>query len=184
MKIFHIGFHKTGTSTYEEVYKKLGYSLFDRLDFTGPFAEKLRLYKHERDIEYLTEIIEAHDAFADNPWFWHIYQELDERYPDAKFVFTIRPTEDWFASLNGGHVNMQEIVSQQLYEGRKPTLDNADYFKDVYETYNANVLKYFEGKDNFIQIDISQNPQWDEICSFLGKPIPDESFPWKNRGKR
>jgi len=177
-KIFHIGFHKTATSSFEKVYEILGYKLFNRLNN----QHKLKKYYKTKNIEDLSNIIEKHDAFSDNPWFWNdLYLDLDKLDYDAKFILTTRDSEKWFKSLNKKHINMNIDARNHLYKGNRPTLENKDLFISKYESYNVEVLKYFQNKSNFIHIDIENGLSWDSICGFLGKKIPQTSFPWLNK---
>ena len=41
--------------------------------------------------------------------------------------------------------------------------------------------EYFEGRDDFIEIDITAGAGWGPFCELLGVDEPAEAFPWENR---
>ncbi|MEY2580870.1 MAG: Sulfotransferase domain, partial [Ilumatobacteraceae bacterium] len=43
------------------------------------------------------------------------------------------------------------------------------------------VRAYFAGRENFVEIDISDNPMWRPLCELLGVPEPNVAFPLINR---
>lgn len=177
-KLFHIGFHKTATSSFEKVYQTLGYKLFNRINN----QHRLQKYFETKKIEDLIDIIEEYDAFSDNPWFWNdLYLDLDKLDYDVKFVLTTRNSDKWFNSLNKKHINMNINARNHLYQGKRPTLENKDLFIKKYESYNLDVLKYFENKSNFIHINIEGGLSWDPICTFLGRETTQTDFPWLNK---
>ena len=52
----------------------------------------------------------------------------------------------------------------------------------VYKEHIKNVKKYFKGRPkDLLIIDFSKNEGWKEICEFLGKDIPNSSFPHANK---
>ncbi|WP_295888478.1 sulfotransferase, partial [uncultured Thiohalocapsa sp.] len=89
MKIFCIGLSKTGTTSLTEALKILGY------DAVHWYATKHAFrYTDDGGIDIDWDFFERHDAFADTP-IARIYPQLDERYPDAKFILTLRDEDAW-----------------------------------------------------------------------------------------
>ena len=83
--------HKTGTTSLGLALLKLGYSVLGaRIDL----GEKLS----EGRIEEVLEIAEPFDALQDVPWAL-LYKELDEKFPNSKFILTVREEEKWLKSL-------------------------------------------------------------------------------------
>ena len=96
MKIFCIGLSKTGTTSVTDALKILGY------DAVHWYATRLA-FRYVDDetcdgIDIDWSFFERHDAFADTP-IARIYPRLDERYPDAKFILTLRDADAWLASF-------------------------------------------------------------------------------------
>ena len=85
-KIFVIGFHKTGTKSLASALKKLGYRV------TGPNGiEDPDIADNVYSMAYT--LVEQYDAFQDNPWPI-IYKEIDKRYPESKFILTLRDSKN------------------------------------------------------------------------------------------
>jgi hypothetical protein len=48
----------------------------------------------------------------------------------------------------------------------------------VVETHQRNVLWYFQDRpSDLLMFDLCGGDGWEKLCSFLGKPIPDQPFP-------
>jgi hypothetical protein len=43
------------------------------------------------------------------------------------------------------------------------------------------VRAYFEGRDDFLEIDLTRTPEWGPLCALLGVAAPEAAFPWVNR---
>jgi len=84
MKIFFIGFNKTGTTTYynllKDKYKSVHnckWSFISRLDNT----KKVKKYFSKSDVFC--------DGECSN------FSKLDKLYPNSKFILNTRPIKDW-----------------------------------------------------------------------------------------
>ena len=91
MKIFGIGFHKTGTTSLMRALKILGYSCKGSFGISDPDISR---NVYERAFSQ----VDKFDTFIGHPWTI-IFRELDEKYPGSKFILTLRPTEKWIASV-------------------------------------------------------------------------------------
>ena len=84
--------NKTGTTTLKVCLEHLGYTV------CGPDLELLRCVDRG-DLDPVFEFAEDYDGFQDWPWPF-VYEEMDERYEDSKFILTRRKNSDvWFNSL-------------------------------------------------------------------------------------
>ena len=91
MKVFGIGFHRTGTSSLGRALEQLGYNV------CGNFIHNetnLGDTLHQRAYD----MAERYDAFQDFPWPL-LYRELDKRYPGSRFILTTRNTDAWVRSV-------------------------------------------------------------------------------------
>lgn len=166
-KVFCIGFQRTGTTTVLEALRVLGY-------FGVHFAPWL-LPAVESGIFDWSQI-DPYDAMADNP-FPLMYRELDEHYPDSRFVLTVRDTDAW---LRSERYLVEELAphskwTQHIYgtEHFEP-----ERFRDRYERHNQEVLDYFAQRpDDLLVIDVTTGEPWAALCAFLDEPVPEEPFP-------
>ena len=174
-KVFCIGFHKTGTTSLEMALKKLGYRV------TGSFGTKdPDIANKVHDMAYA--MVEQFDAFEDNPWPI-LYRELDERFPNSKFILTRRPTENWINSQVKDFATTETPMRRWIYgENAGCPAGNEETYKARYERHNKEVLEYFADRpDDLLVIDLPNDDGWTRLCAFLRHAEPDEPFPHANK---
>src|SRR5262249_28666399 len=131
---------------------------------------------NEKVLAAVLPIVESRDAFSDNPWPL-LFREMDARYPDTKFILTVRDSQKWIASMVRHFGDNPSDVTQWIYGVPCPAGHEARCL-DVYKTHNAAVRTHFASRpDALLELDLSVGPRWDELCAFLGKPVPDQPFP-------
>lgn len=172
-KVFGIGFHKTATSSLAEALRELGYSV------TGPNGvNNPNIAKEAFDIA--KSLVSKFDAFQDNPWPI-LYRELDQSYPNSKFILTIRSSEDWIKSVVrhfGGEVTP---MREWIYGVGNP-ISNEHIYLSTYNRHNREVLAYFQNRSNdLLVLAITEGDGWEKLCPFLGEKIPNTPFPCKNQ---
>lgn len=173
-KVFCIGFHKTGTTSMAKALKALGYKV------TGPNGTR------DPDIaanvyDMASQLVKKYDAFQDNPWPI-IYRWCHERYPDAKFILTVRDPERWYQSQAKHFKENTTPMRQWIYgaDAGAP-VGNKDRYIARFNAHNAEVMEFFRGRDNFLVMDVTAGDGWDKLCPFLGKKVPgDQPFPHAN----
>lgn len=175
MKVIGIGFQKTGTSSLSEALTILGYNV---LGYDKSFPAML----FKEDYDSLFNIADKYDAYQDNPWAI-LYQQLDQRYHNSKFILTIRDEEEWLQSVVNhfgyGHEEMQRWVY-----GIGHPKGNESLYLERYRSHNENVINYFnDRKEDLCVLSICDGDGWDKLCDFLNVKIPEIDFPTKNRGK-
>lgn len=177
-KVFGIGFQKTGTTSLRDALIMLGYRVCDGCgNAVNPRIREL-VYK----ICY--KLVDQYDAFEDHPWSV-LYKELDCKYPNSKFILTIRPTDQWIKSIRS-HFGRTYIPLHEWIYGAGYPEGNEDVYINRYEQHNANVLEYFKYRPNDLLVlsldgSMSSNELWERLCLFLGRPVPNEEFPCSNR---
>ncbi|MDQ7062047.1 MAG: sulfotransferase [Sulfurimonas sp.] len=95
-KVFVIGLNKTGTTSIEKVLLDFDYKLGNQID-----AELISDYTLNGDYRFFLEYLKTANAFQDQPFsFRGYYKILHKKYPNAKFILTIRTNENqWYNSL-------------------------------------------------------------------------------------
>jgi hypothetical protein len=173
MKVIGIGFHKTGTSTLDLILSKLGYKV---LDYRVDLAEDL----FKNDFSRIFKLTDSHDAFEDNPWAV-LYKELDERYPNSKFIVTTRDEEKWLKSMINHFGDADSEMRRWIYGVGHPK-GNEDVFLERYRRHYKEVGEYFKDRpDDIIWVSWGKGDGWEKICSFLSQPIPSIPFPHANK---
>jgi len=184
-RIFNIGWHKTGTTSLNEALNILG---LDSVHWPSAHWAK-RLYNEV--IEYkLSRTVESHYSLTDMP-VGLLYKELDAAYPGSKFILTIRNENDWLYSVErhwdinrspyraGWDSDPFTHKLHSLMYGRKKF--DADIFLAAYRRHNDEVLSYFHTrKQDLLILDLDSDHKWEQLCEFLGLPIPEVPYPIKN----
>ena len=180
-KIFGIGLPKSGTSSLHEALKLLGYNSNHNPD------DKIT-EKELRSANYNLSILEKYDAIMDIP-IPAIFAQLDEAWPDSKFILTVRPIDAWIESSRRAGFNQSYAVPKpgSTVEFYMTLLFGCNVFDEkryrwIYETHNKNVKDYFSGSksDQLLILDLTKGDVWEEICTFLDKPVPDVPIPHAN----
>src|SRR5207247_6666629 len=114
------------------------------------------------------------------------YRELDVRYPNSKFILTVRDREGWLKYCKKQFT--QRLAEKQNEAHKRLFLDlygtdvyDEQKFISGYETFVRGVIEYFKNRPlDLLVIDIAGGDGWEKLCRFLGKPIPDAPFPKAN----
>ena len=174
-KVFGIGFHKTGTKSLKKALEILGYSV------TGPNAVQ-EIDSRKKLYEVVDSFLPQYNAFQDNPWPL-VYKYVDNLYPDAKFILTIRDDSMWIQSVVKYFKNKTTPMRKYIYGYGSP-LGNEDIYLQCYKKHNQEVINYFKDKNNkLLVIDITKENAWEQICLFLNKPKPTLPFPHLNKNR-
>ena len=173
VKVFGLGFHKTGTSSLGKALDILGYRVCGAIGVHNP---KIKEQVHE--IAY--SLLDKYDAFQDNPWPI-LYQELDQKCPGSKFILVIRPVESWINSVVT-HFDTRDTPMRELIYGIGHPKGNENIYIERYERHNREVIEYFKDRPNdLLVINLKDGNLWEKICPFLDKEIPSVEFPHVNK---
>jgi len=173
VKVFCIGFQKTGTTSLGLALEALGYRVCGPIGVTNPRIREIALGWALTKIPY-------YDAFQDNPWPL-LYKELDYLSPGSKFILTMRRPRSWLRSMRKYFGNYESPAESWIYgEGITP-LKNPLKCLRRYNRHNRDVRRYFRDRpDDFLEIDFGKGHGWAELCDFLGHEVPDIPFPRSN----
>ena len=177
MKIVGIGMPRTATYSLHYALKTLGYlSKHDihNLDYKRIYSLYDKCYS-------------IFDCFSDIP-FCFLYDKIDVKFPNSKFILTERDMYTWLDSV------------EHLFKVRYNTWDsnthclhkilygiqyfNRDNIIESYKRHHEKIDIYFKDREqDLLRIDIIENENkknWEMLCGFLNKKIPNEEFPHKN----
>lgn len=178
-KIFVIGFHKTGTTSLAKALLVLGYRV---CGFVNP-KKGIEPSSHSREELFESTykpLLDEYDAFEDTPWFI-FYKELAEKYPDAKFILTIRPAEKWYKSAVKHFGGYDRRSFHWIYDGHGDPDGNRDLYMEKYARHNQEVIEYFKKLNKELLImRMPEDFNWDVLCNFLECSKPFGSFPHAN----
>lgn len=173
-KIFVIGFQKTGTTSMGKALELLGYSVCGTIANSESSLETIRKKADSK--------LPLFDAFQDNPWCL-LYKELDLRFPNSKFILTVRPTDKWIQSMVN-HFGYTKSPMRNIIYGAGSPLGNEEQYINVYERHNNEVINYFKNrKKDCLVLKSGVDFSWSNLCPFLDKDIPNCNFPYLNASK-
>lgn len=181
-KVFGIGLSKTGTTSLYAALERLGYR-------TATFGHMRRLgldawFAGDFSRDYLATF----NAVTDLP-IGTYFRELDARYPGSKFILTVRDVDPWVESIArqfSANPDPAEPFTRTVRLAQYGvTTFNEPRFRRIYAEHVTAVRDYFRDRpDDLLELNLFAGQGWQELCSFLGKPAPDEPFPSVKPGYR
>jgi hypothetical protein len=209
-KILGVGLPKTGTTSLKKALQILGYrAVHSPRQYT--FAQCLGipmyrweevvstifkgewLLKNEPRVGCLKKDLKFSDWDAMVNFGEHTYPILDKKFPNSKFILTIRDKKPWLKStyflLKGwktsfaddGRINGFIDLTRKMHIFHGIDYDE-DYLSILYDNHFRNVEYYFKDrKQDLLVIDICGGEGWEKLCPFLRKDIPHVSFPHRNK---
>jgi len=174
--IFHIGLHKTGTTSLAKALEILGYEVCNNCgELNAQITSNLSAHK-----DPLT-FISDYDAIVDNQALWQYFDQIYKAYPNAYYIHTDRNIEDWLESRKEHVINNQNNPD---YTGSFLEVDIPSW-RDRKRQHDQRIAKFRKINDvNFLSLNICDEPgdaNWQKLCQFLDKEIPTISFPHKNK---
>lgn len=191
LDVIGAGLGRTGTFSMKLALEQLGF---------GPCHHMFEVFARPQDMSGWAAAIRGEEAdydalldgfrsAVDFP-ACAVWRELAERYPEAKILLTVRPSDDWWRSYdatigrhirspeedpdNPGWVPMVEAMNDRTFGGRSNDHDAAI---EAYEAHNAAVC--LEAPSERLLV-YQLGSGWEPLCEFLGVDVPDEPFPHTN----
>lgn len=184
-RIFGIGMQRTGTMSLHDAFVSLGLDSghWKSGDWAKAIWQEVNRWGHSRTLE-------RDYCLVDNP-IPVLYQKLDRAYPGSKFILTVRGEDEWLKSvrklwtlegnprrwvwdIDGFTHRMHGIVYGQA------EFDEAT-FRARYRQHNAEVMRYFAGRNDFLRIEVNERTTMDDLCEFIGRPMRFKQFPHRHK---
>jgi len=178
MKIFGIGFSRTGTTTLSNTLMDMGYkirhyprpkSAIELASLKGP-----SINSQKPNVQY--------DGATDIPVipFW---KDVDKIAPNSKFIYTVRDKEEWLNRIeiyfeekrNVSHLlRYEEIIRKAVYGD---AFFDREKFERTWDRHDSEVKEYFKDRPNDLLIlDILGNDKPKKLYDFLGHDNPPTEF--------
>ncbi|MDB2481611.1 hypothetical protein N9W84_00425 [bacterium] len=207
-KVFCIGHNKTGTTSIGKMLSDFGYNVAPQRPFEDFYIKDLAL----KNKPSLFDLIEKYDAFQDIPFSKSdYYLKIYEKYPNSKYILTIRDSKEWFASLIRFHKKLRIPIYKKdsflklnkdknfnnylIFLSQKEKIKDKgmlnwellydeNHYISLYEKRNQEIIDFFTQKSNLITIDISKEKDDFKIRDFLDlKEKTPKKIPHLNRTK-
>ena len=186
-KLFIIGLPRTGTTSVSVALLEQGFKV--------------------AHTAFTKRAFELADVISDAPCFSD-YQQLDQLFPESRYVYLDRSLEKWVPSIQMLLKKMQEpldiktgyfnpVLKRSFNETFKLSSTtnpfDSQHLATCYQTHKEEVLSYFSKREDFLSIDISQSGSLTTLLSFLDIAIEgiaeqshgtDINFPKLNIGKQ
>ena len=186
LKIIGAGFPRTGTTTLKMSLELLGFE--KAYHFKDLIADPGKL-KHWQEIENTGHtdygrLFDGYQASVDFPGYPY-YKLLMKKYPNAKVILTLRDFDGWYES-NYNTIWQVEPINDCLEFMRNTYLikqfnnkfDSREIAEKVFQAHNNEVIE-FVPKKRLLVYEVKDG--WEPLCSFLDRPIPEETFPHLNK---
>lgn len=168
---------------------------------TGTTSISVALLEHDYMVAHTAftkRAFELADVVSDAPVFSD-YKELDELFPGSKFVYLDRDLDKWIASAQMLLKKMESrlhpvtgvfspVLKRSFDEVFALTTTEdphtAEHLEACYLKHQKEVFEYFEGRDDFISINVSHDNSLPTLLAFLGKSVKENTeFPHLNIGR-
>ncbi|MEM0993228.1 MAG: sulfotransferase, partial [Bacteroidota bacterium] len=115
------------------------------------------------------------------------YKELDQAFPNSKFIYTVRDRKEWLAScrqyprFNKSVFNLPFKIIKLRQEVYGTVKFDKEKFIAAYEKHHEDVMNYFKDRpEDLLVINICKGQKWKPLCQFLNQPLPKAKFPFAN----
>ncbi len=177
-KIFCIGLNKTATVSLHDALTILGYRA---LHWGGPETRRSVRRALEEGRPMLEDLDPEFEAFSDLEDLTYNFDVADRQYPGSKFILTIRDLDDWLDSRRRHVEYNRRRRAEGQYAGRWLDVDLEAWASD-FRAHEARVRAHFADRPHdLLVLDITAGSGWEPLCTFLGRPVPKQPFPWRNR---
>ena len=188
LQVIGAGFGRTGTKSLKAALERLGFDPCYHMVEVLPSPERAAQWvdlAHGGTPDW-DHIFAGYSAAVDWPsaFFW---RELAAHYPEAKIILSLRPSDEWFASMDRtilvelrkrtpGAVGF-ELITKGVFADE---LDDPDHIIAAYERNNDAVRAEIDPDRLLVY---RPGDGWGPLCAFLGAPVPDEPYPHTNTRK-
>lgn len=197
IKIFGIGFKKTGTTSLNSMYSHLidvfGGSRPDENERASATSDMIKGNETSTLI-----LAEKYHYFQDSPWCHEpnkLYQRFARLYPKSKFVLTTRNADEWYSSVLRwvkcipGQKKKRRCNKKRKMERYRAIFGanstSREDFISAFESHNSHVRQFFNEELNqphrLLDIDLTNKDYygngvgWKIFCNFVG--LSDEQCP-------
>jgi len=179
-KVFCVGFQKTGTKSLHTAFKALGFRSEHGIVINSPRGVFIDPpLTMEKVLPVALARVPHADVFSDNPWPL-LYKELDRRFPNSKFILSVRDPGTWIKSMLGHFADKPNDLLQWIYGVPYPE-GNAARCTEVFAAHNQAVRNHFRDRpDALLEIDLEVDAGWEPLCRFLDCPLHRTPFPHVN----
>lgn len=190
MKVFVLGWNKSGTKSLTKALEILGYNVLD----TAGGGQTLETIKSNilNQKPILTDL-QQYDCYVDYPFFEPIvFSHLVNENQNAKYISLTRDLDEYVESVLKHKIrNIENGIEPSwhwLGTGDKNTFLNypqelKDWIKrKTWFKHTSNLYWLKKYNIDYLELDITKGDKWESLCKYLDKEIPTQEFPYLNKG--
>ena len=197
MKVFGTGFGRTGTMSLKIALEKLG---------MGPCYHMREVVSHPSHIKIWYDIsrgkhpnwnrlFKGFNSAVDFPVSL-FYNKLINKFPDAKFILTIRDFDKWYISTANTIYKVPSILPEwfqqvvypiKMFIAMQVNLIWVGLFNNKFSDKESARIVYYEHIERVKKVIPSDklliyeiNKGWEPLCEFLNVDLPEMPFPKVN----
>jgi hypothetical protein len=202
IEVIGAGFGRTGTMSLKVALEELGF---------GPCYHMIELFGHPEHVPVWEaasrgqsvdweEIFGGYRATTDWP-ACSFYEELMERYPDAKVILTVRDPERWYESTYNTIYGIRRMASSPVFRlvglfrpgmGLAARMNDRLIWEDTFGGSledRGRAIRVFERHNEEVEERVPPGKLlvyevkegWEPLCEFLGVEVPENKpFPHLN----
>jgi len=190
LSVIGAGFGRTGTESMKLALETLGLGPCHHMHEVHADPEQTALWRRiaRGEPPDWEAAFAGYNSAVDWPsaYFW---RELAEAFPDAKVILTVRSAESWHASMektifhslrnstDRDSVGVR-LIAERVFGGQ---LDDSAHAMAIYERNNREVRTALPPERLLVH---HLGDDWDPLCRFLGRPVPDTPYPRRNSAKQ
>ena len=181
-KVFGIGLSRTGTTSLNTALQILGYH---SIHWDNPHSRTLIAWDDFFLFDGFTDISVSYQ-----------FETLFHTFPNARFVYTRRPLDAWVRSVSTHYRGTRGVQhpaelncasAKKRFSHRAGPIEMNLYarfasWEEAYAAFDARVREFFRNKPAgcLLELDICDGEGWPKLCAFLGRAVPEVSFPNRN----
>lgn len=186
-KIFVIGFNKCGTRTLHHFFQKNDVKsvhwMVDNMNICQI------IYQNKKSDKKLLNNIDNFTVYTDMEkktpskmlYAFYLFKELDEQYPNSKFILNTRDINKWLISrtkhLKGKYIKISKrqhkvTTNEEMYK----------IWKDEWYSHHINVIEYFIDRPNDLLIFNIEEEGPEKIKNFFKDDLNLNIKYYKHRG--
>lgn len=179
VKVFQIGFGRTGTKSVAAGLRQCGLRV---LDFRHERLNRARLIRlwAQGHIDDLMDLAARYDVVEDHPWPL-MFRELEAAHPQAKFLYSTRSAASWLESIINHTATRGPSEGKLHIFGADTPVGHEAAYVERFLAHRDEVREHFAGAPSFLEFDVTQPGAEESIANFLG--LDEFRLPQLNRSR-
>ena len=173
LKIFIIGFNKTGTTSIDSFFQSYGFKTIHWKSGDRYLAQQIEVNVQRSD--FILRGIDDFDVYSDFTFVSddqaiegnRYFRQLHSEFPSAFWILNTRSMQGWILSRLR-HPGFAERYSKALDSN---IIELIDFWQELKVSRESEIRRYFMGNKRFVEFNIEKET-FHELAEKLGLPMP------------